>query len=362
MIKVSVIIPMYNVEKYIGQCVESVCGQTLRELEVICIDDGSNDATAQVVESLREKDERVSLVVQRNQGVSASRNAGLKLARGEYISFLDSDDYLKENALEILYAEAKEKELDELFYNAESFYESEELKEKQKVYEDYYERKGVYDKVCTGREMFVAMHANGEFKPSVCLQLWRREFLESCGVLFYEGIIHEDNLFTIECMAESQRTYFLNEHLYMRRVRENSIMTKEKEFLNAYGYFKVICELIAYGEKKCLNMDKIFWKAYMKRLKILSDMSVQCVRKSGEKGERGMLSLDAGEQQLFYIIVLHGAEVRDRLERRMERIQKEKDKLDEELRQLKQSRSYGIGKMVTWLPGKIKMLIRGRED
>ena len=112
MIKVSVIIPMYNVEKYIGQCVESVCGQTLRELEVICIDDGSNDATAQVVESLREKDERVSLVVQRNQGVSASRNAGLKLARGEYISFLDSDDYLKENALEILYAEAKEKELD----------------------------------------------------------------------------------------------------------------------------------------------------------------------------------------------------------------------------------------------------------
>ena len=100
----------------------------------------------------------------------------------------------------------------------------------------------------------------------------------------------------------------------------------------------------------------------MKRLKILSDMSVQCVRKSGEKGERGMLSLDAGEQQLFYIIVLHGAEVRDRLERRMERIQKEKDKLDEELRQLKQSRSYGIGKMVTWLPGKIKMLIRGRED
>lgn len=60
MIKVSVIIPMYNVEKYIGQCVESVCGQTLRELEVICIDDGSNDATAQVVESLREKDERVS--------------------------------------------------------------------------------------------------------------------------------------------------------------------------------------------------------------------------------------------------------------------------------------------------------------
>ena len=119
MIKVSVIIPMYNVEKYIGQCVESVCGQTLRELEVICIDDGSNDATAQVVESLREKDERVSLVVQRNQGVSASRNAGLKLARGEYISFLDSDDYLKENALEILYAEAKEKELDELFYNAE---------------------------------------------------------------------------------------------------------------------------------------------------------------------------------------------------------------------------------------------------
>ena len=78
----------------------------------------------------------------------------------------------------------KKKELDELFYNAESFYESEELKEKQKVYEDYYERKGVYDKVCTGREMFVAMHANGEFKPSVCLQLWRREFLESCGVLF----------------------------------------------------------------------------------------------------------------------------------------------------------------------------------
>ncbi|MGL5051164.1 MAG: glycosyltransferase family 2 protein [Fusobacteriaceae bacterium] len=93
-IKVSVIVPAYNAEKYIEKCLESLINQTLREIEVIVIDDGSNDLTGTIVDRYTKKDSRIKKICQSNKGSSTARNAGLKKAKGEFIGYLDSDDFV----------------------------------------------------------------------------------------------------------------------------------------------------------------------------------------------------------------------------------------------------------------------------
>ncbi|HAS37211.1 MAG TPA: glycosyltransferase family 2 protein, partial [Ruminococcaceae bacterium] len=91
---VSIIIPVYNLEKYIKHCLESVVNQTYKELEIICIDDGSTDGSAEIIKSMAENDPRIKYIYQENAGVSAARNKGLDTATGEYVMFVDGDDYI----------------------------------------------------------------------------------------------------------------------------------------------------------------------------------------------------------------------------------------------------------------------------
>lgn len=107
--KVSVIIPVYNAEKYLRECLDSVVNQTLKEIEIICVDDGSTDGSLTILREYRKKDKRVKVLTQANEGVSAARNRGLLSACGEFVAFLDSDDYIEISAYEISYKEAKKK-------------------------------------------------------------------------------------------------------------------------------------------------------------------------------------------------------------------------------------------------------------
>ena len=104
MIKVSVIIPVYNVEKYLGQCLDSICSQTLKDIEIICVDDGSTDNSLEILNRYSQNDSRIVVVSQgKNKGLSVTRNTGLAIAKGEFICFIDSDDYIDEKYLEKLY-------------------------------------------------------------------------------------------------------------------------------------------------------------------------------------------------------------------------------------------------------------------
>ena len=111
-IKVSVIIPIYNAREYVGLAIESAIDQTLREIEIICVDDGSTDHSLQVVKEYAAQDSRIRIVTENNAGVAIARNNGLRRARGEYIAFLDADDFMESPTLERLYNLAKEKNLD----------------------------------------------------------------------------------------------------------------------------------------------------------------------------------------------------------------------------------------------------------
>ncbi|MDR2160688.1 MAG: glycosyltransferase, partial [Desulfovibrio sp.] len=107
--KVSVIIPVYNTEPYLRRCLDSVCGQTLREIEIICVNDGSTDGSLEILREYAQKDSRVKVIeLEENKGAGAARNAGIDAARGEYIGFVDSDDYVDLDFYETLYVKAQE--------------------------------------------------------------------------------------------------------------------------------------------------------------------------------------------------------------------------------------------------------------
>ena len=112
---ISVIVPFYNIEQYVSYCLDSILAQTFRDFELICINDGSKDGTRELLDAYAEKDSRVKVIHQENQGVSAARNNGLQLAAGKYIAFIDGDDAVTPEYLEILYSEAEKSGADFAF-------------------------------------------------------------------------------------------------------------------------------------------------------------------------------------------------------------------------------------------------------
>lgn len=121
-IKVSVIVPIYNMEKYIEQCINSIRKQTLQEIEIICVNDGSTDRSEKILERLKSEDERIIIYRQNNLGVAAARNAGIQLAKGEYLSILDADDYFEASMLEKAYMKVVENQADICIFRAKSDY------------------------------------------------------------------------------------------------------------------------------------------------------------------------------------------------------------------------------------------------
>lgn len=121
-IKISVVIPVYNAQKHLSDTLESVCSQTLKEIEIICVDDGSTDNSREIISEFMLKDSRISLIKQANLYAGAARNNGLKQAKGEYVVFWDADDFFKENALEIMYEKSVADAADICICNALKYY------------------------------------------------------------------------------------------------------------------------------------------------------------------------------------------------------------------------------------------------
>jgi len=124
-IKVSVIVPIYNVEKYLRQCLQSIADQSLKEIEIICVDDGSTDASPKIVQEFAEKDSRFIAVTQENGGAGKARNTGLRMAKGKYMSFLDSDDFFDKDMLLEAYNTAEQYGADFSVFKSDQYYENE---------------------------------------------------------------------------------------------------------------------------------------------------------------------------------------------------------------------------------------------
>ncbi|MBQ3302790.1 MAG: glycosyltransferase, partial [Eggerthellaceae bacterium] len=230
---VSVIVPVYNCAPYVAECLESLKSQTYANFEAIVVDDASIDGSLAVVRACVAHDARFTVLPQAvNRGLSAVRNVGLDQACGEYVVFLDSDDYLVPDALETLVRRAREQQLDDLYFSAASFVDG----DSSSYVEDFAHRPD-FDDVTTGKALFTYFVERDQFHTQAALRMIRRAFLEENNIRFMEGILHEDILFTFQTLVASNRTSFLNEPLYMRRLRDDSIMGRTHTMANVHGHF-----------------------------------------------------------------------------------------------------------------------------
>ncbi|MEG2613932.1 MAG: glycosyltransferase [Alistipes sp.] len=237
--KVSVVIPVYNTAAYVEKAVRSIMTQTLREIEIWIVDDGSTDESAALVARLAQEDPRIHIYTQTNAGLSMARNAGIARATGRYLYFMDSDDLLEADALEMCYEKCEEQQLDMVFFDADTF----GADVTTCPWFDYHRSAAFEDWIYTGREVLATMLDRQKYIASACLYFLRRELLQELKLSFYPGIFHEDELFTTQLLLDVQRVGRIDRAFFKRRLRPDSIMGSRFSERNMTGYLKVFEQL-----------------------------------------------------------------------------------------------------------------------
>ena len=252
--KVSVIIPVYNTANYLESSVSSIQEQTLRDIEILIIDDGSTDNSPAILKKLSESDARIRLFTQSNQGQSAARNLGLDNAQGDYVYFMDSDDILELNTLSSCYEKCDSQNLDIVIFDADVFYES---KKNEKSGFNYIRSGKINNRLYNGTELMEELLKHNLFKAVPWLFFVKRELIEKIKLRFSPGIIHEDELFTPILFLAAERMNYIPHVFFHRRIRENSTMTNKFSRRNLTGYFTVIEKLKLYNHYKDNRVSSI---------------------------------------------------------------------------------------------------------
>ncbi len=275
-VRISVIVPVYNVVQFLRACLDSVLAQSLRDIEVVCVDDGSTDGSAAILAEYAAKDKRLKIVTQENRGQGAARNCGLEIARGEYVYFMDADDeFAADDALERLVALADAERLDALFFDAETRVDENLDVQPSIVRAEDYIRSHDYSSVSTGRGLFAQFLANKEYTVSPCLVLFRRAFLEENGIRFpVERIFYEDNIFMTRVMLAAKRASHRPWRLYLRKVHANSSVTSAPTLRHLRGYlacYRDVCALLARGgwerrTRGVLRDRQVIYKLHVRRI------------------------------------------------------------------------------------------------
>ncbi|MDL2264966.1 glycosyltransferase [Parabacteroides sp. OttesenSCG-928-G07] len=251
--KVSIIIPVYNTQDFVRQAVESILQQSLSDIEIIIVNDGSTDNSLAILEDLASKDNRIQLYQQVNQGQAVARNLALQYASGEYIYFMDSDDFLEVDALDVCYQKCQKHQLDFAFFDADIL-----KTEDTPVVKLNYDRKAYTDenKVYGGVEILNLLLQKNAFSVSACLSLIKKSYLDALGLRFYPNIIHEDELFTFTQYILAERVMPIHRTFFHRRLRSNSTMTTSFSWKNMHGYLTTAEEVLKFRKGKSTELQK----------------------------------------------------------------------------------------------------------
>lgn len=236
--RTSVVIPVYNTEQYLDECIQSVLNQTQKEVEIILVDDGSTDHSYEVMLSYEKQYTSIKVFRQENKKLGAARNFGMRHAGGKYIFFLDSDDCLKKNCLEELYNHAERNQLDFVTYDSEIFVER---ASEGNRFPDY-DRSTLgiaEDRIYRGRDYLNSYFGIGGVFVSACLAYYNAEFLRMHRISFEEQVYYEDNEFSLKVYYSAERMMYLSQKLYVRRYRDNSIMTSECGIIHLQSALKM---------------------------------------------------------------------------------------------------------------------------
>lgn len=234
--KISIILSVYNEEKYIKEAIDSVLNQSLKDFELIIINDGSTDKTLNIINSYSDK--RIKVFTQENKGLGASRNKGIELASGEYIMFLDGDDYLINEALNIAYTEISTKNTDLSFFKIinykDKFYESDWFS--LKTFDESFNNK-VFNPNDTKDFLF-------DLSVSACQKIYKRNFLKNINARFPEGIHFEDMPFFYYIYLKAERISIIDEFIYIRRKHPGSITDSvDKKFLDTVKAGQILIDI-----------------------------------------------------------------------------------------------------------------------
>ena len=247
MAEISVIIPVYNVEKYLAECLESVRIQSLKDWEAICVNDGATDNSPAILKEFAAKDPRFRIIEQENGGLSAARNAGVRAVTGKYIYFLDSDDLITPDALQWMYETAELHKTDLLHFAGEPFYEPGVEKDPFEE-QDFF--KGQYGECVSGDVLLLQMLRKNDWNPGVVYRFYRKDFYTENHLSFHEGVLHEDEAFSLIADLSAKRTMRQNKICYRRRVRAGSIMTFSSAARHLKGYLAAYGDVAAFLESR----------------------------------------------------------------------------------------------------------------
>lgn len=233
--KISVIIPIYNMEQYLNECLDSVISQTLKDIEIICINDGSIDNSLKILKEYEKKDKRIKIINQENSGVAIARNHGIDISKGEFIAFLDSDDkYINSNALESLYNAAVKNKVLISGGNSNKY-----INEKKVEKLDHFEKEGI-------------VYYTDFQKPYYFWKyIYNSTFIKKNKIYFPNYSRFQDPIFFIKAMNEAKYFYALPQDVHYYRASDTIMKMNEKKIIDT---LKGMLDILKYSDKNNLNI------------------------------------------------------------------------------------------------------------
>ena len=270
--KISVIVPVYNVEKYLSRCIDSILNQTFTNFELILVDDGSPDSCGVICEEYAKQDNRVKVIHKENGGLSSARNVGIDNALGDYLTFIDSDDWVETNYLEVLYMNLIDNDAD---ISAVNYH---------KEYDDYrLPCLNVVSGLLSGEECLKYLYDSNMsiYVNIACAKLYKKNLFEN--IRYPSGKTHEDGFTTYKLYTRATRVYFANNDLYAYYQRNGSIMNRNFSL-------KRIDEYFVYLERKNFFLQNQFQELFIDnektRLTCIKSLTVSVIKSDINRDEK----------------------------------------------------------------------------
>lgn len=381
MAKVSIIIPTYNVEMYLVECMESVIHQTLKDIEIICINDGSTDGSLEILKSYAQKDDRIVLVDKENGGYGIAMNIGLEKATGEYIGIVEPDDFVKLDMYESLYQIAKDNDLD--FVKADFYrFKRTDEDDMNMVYNRLSKNPEDYNKVFNPSEDTEAIR----YIMNTWSGIYKKEFIEKHHIRHNEtpGASFQDNGFWFQTFIFATRAMIVDKPYYMNR-RDNpnsSVHNREKVYCMNIEYDHIRDILMEHPELWERFKGMYWYKKYNNYICTIRRIGMEYRREFVERFsaefKRGLekkeldpsvfsvaawkkIQVVAAEPDTFYKVWVVAGVTERKLNKKIMQLERKNQKLSNELAMIKSSKSYRIGRILLFIPRKLKEWIKGSK-
>ncbi|GEQ21170.1 MAG: hypothetical protein PWP67_3015 [Clostridium butyricum] len=237
MVKLSVIVPVYNVELYIDDCIKSLLNQTIEDMEIIVVDDGCTDDSIKKLKKYN--DGRIKIIHKKNGGLSSARNFGFKYATGIYVAFVDSDDLINnKNSFKEMFDLGIETDADVIVGNSSWYYSENKRHTYKRNRKIFY-----YGNIMSGEEYIVNFMKKNCMLRTVWTNIYKKKLLIDNNITFKEGILHEDELFTPQVFINSKKIIIYDKEFYMYRQRTGSIMNSNNEIKRCEDMIYICREL-----------------------------------------------------------------------------------------------------------------------